>query len=79
MSRQEKYFTVDYGSCLDNITVDRLKAFIELPSLPSCEPLNREISETSVSGVNNANTAPGYSHPYDTRQGPRPDYAAMNG
>ena len=28
--------------------------------------------ETAVSGVDNTDTAPGYSQPYDTRQGPRP-------
>ena len=78
VSRQEKYFTVDYGSCLDNITVDRLKAFIELPPLPSCEHPNQEPPETYVSGNNTTDTAHVHSHPYDTRQGPRPDYAAMN-
>ena len=39
VSRHDKYFTIDHGGYLDNVTVDRLKAFLEFPTVELDEVL----------------------------------------
>ena len=76
VARHDKYFTIDHGGYLDNITVDRLKAFFEFPP-PTAQ------QDDVLAGLAHSDEAEivedVQSHPYNVRRRPRPDYVAMNG
>ena len=76
VARHDKYFTIDCAGRLDNVSVDRLKAFYELPEeFPTTYPPDHPY----IPNPDHPNVDPGLSHPYDTRRAPPPDYVAMNG
>ena len=74
VSRHDKYFTIGQGGYLDNVTVDRLKAFLEYPTVELDEVLSDLAQSDEDEPIENVQL-----HPYNIRRRPRPDYVAMNG
>ena len=68
VARYNKYFTIDCGGRLDNVSIDCLKVFHELSSPPSSAPLLPSPPSPSHT----------HTHTYNTRLNPRPDYSPLD-